>query len=94
MPISPKEAVTAAMQFAVEVVGKEELEHLRTEEIRKSDEEDEWVVALSWVESARTMPGGLGALSQSGQIQKLPRVFKEFHIDAETGEVESMEIYE
>jgi len=47
-------------------------------------------VTLGWVEPAVSQPG----LVLNGAVQKLPRVYKLFEVDAESGEVSSMKIRE
>lgn len=88
--IGYKEAVAAAKQYVAELFRPEELRGLRVEELSPSDDEKYWNVTLGWVESeVRTVSAS--AFTVSGpELVRLPRVYKRFKIDAESGDVISM----
>lgn len=83
-------AVKAAEAYARMVFPEDELKSLRLEEVELSSDERYWEVTLGWLEPAIRSVGGnfLGNTS----IQKHPRVYKLFRVDAATGEVKSMKI--
>lgn len=89
--IEVREAVEAAKEFAREVFEYEDLKYLRLEEIELSRDEEYWEVTLGWVtpEDARRSTSGIALVKGATE---LPRTYKTFHVNAETGEVESMKI--
>lgn len=91
--ISVKDAVKAAQEWAREVYADDELKHLRLEEAVVSEDGTTWNITLGWVEPA-IRGNGLALANVSGQLQKLPRVYKTFEVDAENGRVRSMKIRE
>lgn len=88
--INVKDAVAAAEEFARSLYEDSELRHLRLEEVELSGDERSWLVTLGWVEPA-VARGGL-SLALPSTLEKLPRVYKTFNVDAESGEVHSMKI--
>lgn len=92
--ISIEEAVQAARGFAERLYSEGELKQLRVEEIESSKDDSKWFVTLGWVEPAVQQVGGFAALSSTPKIQPLPRVYKTFTVDTETGHVESMKMRE
>ncbi|HKP76251.1 MAG TPA: hypothetical protein VJT67_12055 [Longimicrobiaceae bacterium] len=87
--VDVKQAVKSAESYARELFGDQELSHLRLEEVEFSELEALWKVTLGWVEPAVAKPG---LVFSNGSIQRLPRVYKVFEVDAETGKVRSMKI--
>jgi hypothetical protein len=88
--IDVKRAVKAAEEYARELYPETELRHLRLEEVELSDDERRWRVTLGWVEPAVSRNG----LIFEPTLQVLPRVYKLFEVDAQTGQVASMKIRE
>jgi|SRR5215213_1282544 len=88
--VDVKQAVKSAESYARELFGDTDLHHLRLEEVELSDDGRRWNVTLGWVEAAVMQP----ALVLNGSIQKLPRVYKLFEVDAESGKVNAMKIRE
>jgi hypothetical protein len=87
-----KDAVDAARRYASELFPPEELRGLRVEEISASDDQKQWHVTLGWVEkdTKTVIPS---AFSNSlSQVVEVPRVYKKFTIDAESGAVIKMEM--
>lgn len=93
MKISPKEAAEAAAAYAREIVGDDELRNLRVEEVEPSEGED-WLITLGWVEKGSKTVGGAGFpfASTPSRIEALPRVYKVFQVDGQSGEVLSMKM--
>lgn len=89
-----KEAAMAAEAHARDLYPDDELRFLRVEEIELSEDANTWNVTLGWVERATRESGPMvGTLSGATElITLLPRVYKRFAIDAETGAVRSMKI--
>ncbi len=87
--ISVKKAVEAATSFAKYINEEEELNALRVEEVELSDDDKFWLVKLGWndpkILDNKTPSAQLTDLS--GQI---PRIFKIFYVDADSGEVIKM----
>ena len=86
--IDVKQAVRSAEDYARELFDDENLRHLRLEEVELSEDGRQWKVTLGWVEPAVAKPG----LMINGAVHRLPRVYKLFEVDAETGSVSSMKI--
>jgi len=86
--IDVKQAVQAAERYARSVYPEPELQGLRLEEVTRSDDGERWNITLGWIEPAISRNGMLYPVG----LQKLPRVYKVFEINAETGEVEAMKI--
>jgi len=86
--ISIDQAVKAARDFAKQLYVEGELKGLRVEEVEM--EGGEWRITLGWVEHA--VREGLAARMgmEADPIVVLPRVYKVFTVDSETGEVKSM----
>lgn len=91
--IGVKEAVAAAQQYVRELYSKTDLKHLRLEEVELSEDERYWYITLGWAESGVRLPTSLSAVLSS-EVHVLPRVYKTFEIDAQTGAVKSMKIRE
>ena len=89
--ITPKEAAKAATAYAKQLYEAMDLPHLRLEEITLSEDGKLWNVTLGWVEQAVSTTSPLFS-NYGGDIQKLPRVYKLFEVDAESGEVKAMRI--
>ena len=87
--INVKNAVEAAISFAKYINEEEELDALRVEEVELSDDGEVWLVKLGWND-----PGLLENKPPSAQLtnltDQLPRIFKIFYVDAETGEINKM----
>lgn len=86
--IDVKQAVQAAEVYARSLFPESELRHLRLEEVDRSEDDSRWHITLGWVEPT---VAGNGIVFSAG-MRKLPRVYKLFEIDAETGEVVAMKI--
>ena len=88
--ITIEQAVEAARNFVKRVNVEDELKQLRVEEIESSEDNERWFVTLGWVEpAARTI--GFSGLTPA-TIEALPRVYRVFSVDAESGEVISMKM--
>jgi len=87
--ISVKKAVEAATSFAKYINEEDELDALRVEEVELSDDDKIWLVKLGWND-----PKILNAKTPSAQLTELsgqvPRIFKIFYVDADSGEVIKM----
>lgn len=95
MSIDVQEAAEEAIKFALQLYGSDRVDDLRVEEFERSDDGEYWLITLGWIETATTrVPGsGLGAFTGGGgEIEKLPRTYKVFKVDVESGEVESMKM--
>lgn len=92
--ISIEEAVSAAKAYAARVFSESELKQLRVEEIESTRDDTQWLVTLGWLEPAVRQLGGLGAFAglSHNSLEAVPRVYKIFTIDAETGDVKSMKM--
>lgn len=92
--IPPEDAAKAATAYARNLVGADELKNVRVEEVEPSGDGREWLITLGWVEKAsRTI--GASALpfgAAAGAIEPLPRVYRVFRVDAESGDVKSMKM--
>jgi hypothetical protein len=86
--VDVKQAVQSAESYARELFGDADLRHLRLEEVALSDDGQRWNVTLGWVEPAVVQPG----IVLNGSVQKLPRIYKLFEVDAESGQVSAMKI--
>lgn len=89
--INIEKAVKSARDFASLLYSEGELRELRVEEIESSEDETKWFITLGWVEPAVQQLGGFAGLANA-RIEPLPRVYKVFTINAETGHVESMKM--
>lgn len=92
--ITPREAVARAEEVARELYEGTNLRGLRLEEIARSPDDKYWDVTLGWVEPEyRTInPANLLGMWSATDIVKLPRVYKTFQIDAESGAFHEMRI--
>jgi hypothetical protein len=88
--VDVKQAVKSAESYARELFADTDLRHLRLEEVELSGDGRLWNVTLGWVEPAVMQPG----LVLNGSVQKLPRIYKLFEVDAESGKVNAMKIRE
>lgn len=88
--ITLEQAVATARDTARGLFGENELKHLRVEEFDRTDNGNTWKITLGWVE-ASSRQVGFSMMGIAG-LEAMPRVYKVFHIDAETGEVKSMKI--
>lgn len=84
--IDVTQAVKSAESFARAVYPESDLRYLRLEEVECG--ESRWNVTLGWVEPAETSSG----IMFIADMRKLPRLYKRFEVDGETGEVKSMKI--
>jgi hypothetical protein len=91
--LTVKEAVQAAEKWVRDLYPKKDIQHLRLEEVERSDDERYWLITLGWVEPAVREPTSLGAMF-THDLRTLPRVYKTLEIDAESGTVKSMKIRE
>ncbi len=89
--ITLKQAALAAEAFARDLYPTDELQHLRLEEAEMSGDGRWWQITLGWAESA---VGTMGSALFPAALRevKLPRVYKTFFVDAESGVVASMKI--
>ncbi len=89
--ISVKDAAKAAEEYARELFSADDLRHLRLEEVRLSEDEQYWNITLGWVDDAAARPSAvLGNLAFN--TQKLPRIYKVFEVDVESGQVRAMKM--
>ncbi|MDB4906264.1 MAG: hypothetical protein JWO05_1048 [Gemmatimonadetes bacterium] len=74
----------------------DEIKTLRLEEVELSDDSRFWKITLGWVEPASrtTQAGGNIFAAARADIVPLPRVYKQFLVNGETGQVASMKIRE
>jgi len=91
--ITVKDAIKAAQDWAREIYPEKDLKHLRLEEVEFSEDTRAWNITLGWLEPA-IRSNGFALAGINGQIQKLPRVYKTFKVDAENGTVRAMKIRE
>jgi hypothetical protein len=92
--IDLKQAVQAATTFARDLFVDEDLRHLRVEEVELSPDQRLWNITLGWVEPAvRAKPSLIPDYDEVG-LQKLPRVYKVFNVDVESGAVQAMKMRE
>lgn len=91
--ITIQDAVKAAKEFAISLYKEDELKNMRVEEIELASDEGRWLVTLGWVETSVRQLGGLAGLTNAS-IEPLPRVYKIFTVNSESGNVESMKIRE
>jgi hypothetical protein len=92
MMLSVQEAARAARAYAQQLYDERELKDLRVEEVELAEEDATWYVTLGWIESAVKQVAGFTGTFEGNQLAALPRVYKIFTIDAETGHVSSMKI--
>ncbi len=87
--IDVKEAVESATSFAKYINEDKELESLRVEEVEIYEDDQTWLVKLGWDDPrlVDAKPPSAQLTNLSGQI---PRIYKMFYVDAETGEVKKM----
>jgi hypothetical protein len=94
--IAARAAAEAAIAFATELLGGNQLDHLRVEEISRSSDERSWLVTLGWDDQAVRLVGGQSLVSpfasSTPTLEKLPRVYRIFDVDAETAQVRSMKM--
>lgn len=90
--IEVREAVEAAEEFARDAFDEDALRYLRLEEVELDASGDQWKVTLGWVTPEDLRRANTGLANITGTPQKLPRTYKTFRVDAETGEVDSMKI--
>jgi len=88
--LNAKEAVGAAETIARTLYSEVELKGLRVEEIDSTDDGKKWLITLGWPENhVRQVVSSTFGLSNGG-IYAVPRVYKQFTIDAATGAMISM----
>ena len=88
--VDVKQAVKSAESFARELFDDADLRQLRLEEVELSKDGRCWNVTLGWAEPAVMQP----TLVLNGSVQRPPRVYKLFEVDAESGKVNAMKIRE
>jgi hypothetical protein len=86
--IDVQQAVKSAERYARSLYPEAELRHLRLEEVRRSDDGRQWDITLGWVEPH----AGGNWIAFTATVQRVPRIYKLFEVDAETGEVRAMKI--
>lgn len=86
-----RKAINKAKEEARSLYEEDELEGLRLEEIKPSHDGQKWLVTLGWIEKGiRTVSSGIGP-ARNAKIERLPRVYKVFHVNAENFEIEEIE---
>ncbi|HEX4130764.1 MAG TPA: hypothetical protein VHZ24_12035 [Pirellulales bacterium] len=85
-PISVKQAVQSATKFLKEVLG-EDLPGLRLEEVEMTEDEQSWMITLSFFRGAGE---GLGNAAFSSPFQD--REYKQVEVAADTGVARAMRI--
>lgn len=89
--IDAKQAVQAAFTYVAEMYAPGQLKHLQLEEVEPDEGHNRWLITLGWDDPAVSPPGIFASAATSGS-QRLPRTYKRFHVNADTGEVEAMRI--
>lgn len=87
--INMQDAVRAARDFAGQMYSEGELKKMRVEEIESSEDDKKWFVTLGWVEEAVQQVGGFAT---NATLERVPRVYKVFVVDAADGHVVSMKM--
>jgi hypothetical protein len=87
--INMQEAVRAARDFAGQMYSEGELKKMRVEEIESSEDEKRWFITLGWAEEAVQQ---VGAFATNATLERVPRVYKTFVVDANDGHVVSMKM--
>jgi len=96
MEIKIKDAIKIAKEFAREIEASNTPNSERVEEVQicESDEfngKKIWKITLGWTETEYKEAGGKGGgilgHHNSATIEALPRYYKEFQIDSDSGEV-------
>lgn len=82
--LTPKEAARRAQDFLLELLGP--LENVLLEEVELSEDDNEWLITLSYMTRAAP-PAGL-----TSKLSSFERCYKRFIVNARTGEVCAMHI--
>ena len=86
--IDVKTAVARAVEYISELLPKGTVRNLRLEEVERTDDDEHWLVTLGYSapkdEGEEDLNPFLGSQSE--------REYKQFEIDAQTGEVSAMRI--
>lgn len=90
--ISPREAALAARDYLNDLSLDEQFQHLRVEEVELVDDDKFWHVILGWLEVSNRNVGTSGTFVRP-TVEALPRVYRVFKVDAETGKVISMKMH-
>lgn len=85
-----KEAVAAAEAIARGLYTEPELRGVRVEEIETAQDGKQWLITLGWPESHVRQVASTSFGVSSGGVYAVPRVYKQFVLDAETGKMLSM----
>lgn len=80
--IEVTEAVKLARQFFNDLYQDEDIKNLKLEEVVFNDDNDLWRITLGYDSHV------------SKEVEKIPRVYKVFHIDAKNGAFKGMFIRE
>ena len=88
-----EQAVASAQRFATQYFSSDEMKSLRLEEVDQSEDGKTWRITLGWVEPAVRATSAGGIMGQSrADIIALPRVYKQFLVNGDSGDVVSMKM--
>ncbi|MFN7932570.1 MAG: hypothetical protein U0R19_04535 [Bryobacteraceae bacterium] len=91
MPVNAKEAVKNASEYFTDLMNGQ-VSGITLEEIELSREQPDWQVTLSaWIPERKPVPKVANPLSELFQTDHA-KIYRLFHVDAETGEVKSMKM--
>lgn len=94
--IGIKEAASAAESFAKELLDGD-LVGLQLEEVELSEDDKNWRITLGWVDPMAfhdPLNPAKGLARALTGYRNLPRVYKTFIVDADSGQVRAMKIRE
>ena len=86
--IDVKTAVARAVEYISELLPKGTVRNLRLEEVERTDDDRHWLVTLGYSAPKDEGEADLNAILGSPS----EREYKQFEIDAQTGEVSAMRI--
>ena len=89
--IDVKQAVAAAIQSARTLYEDTELVGLDLEEVELSEDERYWYITLGFYAPDSSPPGPFAFLKDQNQT-RYDRKYKQFKVDAHTGDVRSMKM--
>lgn len=89
--IGIKEATRAAEAFAKELLDGD-LVGLRLEEVELADDEASWRITLGWVDPLVLKDPIKRWANALSDYRNLPRVYKTFVVDSDSGKVRAMKI--
>lgn len=89
MAIDVKQAVQRAFQHAKKLYRPEELQDLRLEAVEYDDNKREWKVTVGF-NTGKTLKKTTGMNLFPETVYEQERVYKEFYIDENTGEMRKM----